>query len=164
MIESRNTFVCERAERASDFLTVFNSFTVKKVNFFTINVKFKVIFSSKSGGIFVQAIPPTQKSGGYIPPPPIPPGFTPVVPESFGNTILTYNITFYLREGDWFTPLLEKLRMPIIGVRAMGLRGGGPPPPPRIIQIAISGQNKSGNIRANPLDFRAINGKNIRAR
>ena len=47
---------------ASDFC--FNSFTVKRVNFFTINVKFKVILSSKSGGggIFVQAIPP--------PPPP----------------------------------------------------------------------------------------------
>ena len=74
-IESQNTFVCERAERASDF-GVFNSFTVKKVNFFTINVKFKVILSSKSGGgggIFVQAIPPPKKSGGggiYIPHPP----------------------------------------------------------------------------------------------
>ena len=68
MIESRNTFVCEQAERASDLKKVFNSFTVKKVNFFTINVKFKVIFSSKSGGggIFVQAIPPPppKKVGG----------------------------------------------------------------------------------------------------
>ena len=34
---------------------VFNSFTVKKVNFFTINVKSKVILSSKSGG-----------GGGYL--------------------------------------------------------------------------------------------------
>ena len=42
-IESQNTF-CVRASG------VFNSFTVKKVNFFTINVKFKVILSSKSGG------------------------------------------------------------------------------------------------------------------
>ena len=75
-IESQNTFVCKRAERASERLVFLNSFTVKKVNFFTINVNFKVILSSKSGGggIFVQAIPPTQKSGGggYIPP--IPPG------------------------------------------------------------------------------------------
>ena len=38
----------ERSERA--IFWVFNSFTVKKVNFFTINVKFKVILSSKSGG------------------------------------------------------------------------------------------------------------------
>ena len=44
-IESQNTFVCERA-----IFGVFNSFTVKKVYFFTINVKFKVILSSKSGG------------------------------------------------------------------------------------------------------------------
>ena len=62
---------------------VFNSFTVKKVIFFTINVKFKVILSSKSGGIFVQAIPPPPKKvwggGGYIPPIKAPPpGFTPV--------------------------------------------------------------------------------------
>ena len=64
----------ERSERAIS--GVFNSFTVKKVSFFTINVKFNVILSSKSGGggMFVQAIPPTQKGGGgiYIPhsPPP----------------------------------------------------------------------------------------------
>ena len=38
----------ERSERA--IFGVFNSFTVKKVNFFTINVNFKVILSSKSGG------------------------------------------------------------------------------------------------------------------
>ena len=30
------------------------------------------------GGMFVQAIPPTQKSGGDTSPPPSPPGFTPV--------------------------------------------------------------------------------------
>ena len=42
----------ERSERA--IFLVFNSSTVKKVNFFTINDKFKVILSSKSGGgIFV---------------------------------------------------------------------------------------------------------------
>ena len=62
-------YICVRAS-----FGVFNSFTVKKVIFFTINIKFQVILSSKSGGggIFVQAIPPcTQKSGGggggYIP-------------------------------------------------------------------------------------------------
>ena len=65
----------ERSERA--IFGGFNSFTVKKVSFFTINVKFKVILSSKSGGIFVHAIPPPKKVGGYIPHPP-PPGFTPV--------------------------------------------------------------------------------------
>ena len=54
------------------FFLVFNSFTVKKVNFFTINVKFKVILSSKSRGIFVQAIPPTRKGEGIHPPPPPP--------------------------------------------------------------------------------------------
>ena len=73
-------YICVRASGASErFLEVFNSFTVKKVSFFTINVKFKVILSSKSGGMFVQAIPPPKKvggGGGYIPP--IPPGFTPV--------------------------------------------------------------------------------------
>ena len=59
----------ERSERA--IFGVFNSFTVKKVSFFTINVKFEVILSSKSGGgMFVQAIPPTQKSGGIHPPHP----------------------------------------------------------------------------------------------
>ena len=63
--------MCERA-----IFGVVNSFTVKKVSFFTINVKFKVILSSKSGGGDVcTGHPPTQKSGGggYIP---IPPGFT----------------------------------------------------------------------------------------
>ena len=63
----------ERSERA--IFGGFNSFTVKKVSFFTINVKFKVILSSKSvgGGMFVQAIPPTQKSGGGGIHPPHPP-------------------------------------------------------------------------------------------
>ena len=67
-------YICVRASGASErFFGVFNSFTVKKINVYTINVKFKVILSSKSGGIFVQAIPPTQKvggGGGYIPPSP----------------------------------------------------------------------------------------------
>ena len=36
--------------------------------------------------------------------------------------------------------------------------------PPRIFQIAIFGQNKSGNIPAKPLGVCASNGKNIRAR
>ena len=60
----------ERSERA--IFGVFNSFTVKKVNFFTINVKFEVILSSNSGGIFVQAIPPPhpKKWGDTSPHPP----------------------------------------------------------------------------------------------
>ena len=67
----------ERSEQA--ILGVFNSFTVKKVSFFTINVKVKVILSSKSGGGDVcTGHPPTQKSGGGDTSP-IPPGFTPVV-------------------------------------------------------------------------------------
>ena len=44
------------------------------------------------------------------------------------------------------------------GVRPMGLGGRGLQPP-RIFQIAIFGQNKSGNIRVNLLDFRASNEK-----
>ena len=74
-IASQNTFVCERA-----IFVAFNSFTIKKVNFFTINVKFKVILSSKSGGyIFCTGHPPTQKVGGggvgyILHPPPPPPG------------------------------------------------------------------------------------------
>ena len=59
------------------FLEFLNSFAVKKVNFFTINVKFEVILSSKSGGMFVQAIPPPKKVGGGGTSP-HPPGFTPV--------------------------------------------------------------------------------------
>ena len=56
----------ERSERA--IFGVFNSFTVEKVRFFTINVKFKVILSSKSWGMFVQAIPPPKKVGEIHPP------------------------------------------------------------------------------------------------
>ena len=55
----------ERSERA--IFGVFNSFTVKKVNFFTINVKFKVILSSKSGGgggYLYRPSPPPKKVGG----------------------------------------------------------------------------------------------------
>ena len=57
-------YICVRA--SEQFLEFLMSFTVKKVSFFTINVKFKVILSSKSGGggMFVQAIPPPQKVGG----------------------------------------------------------------------------------------------------
>ena len=62
----------ERSERA--IFGVCNSFTVKRVSFFTINVKFKVILSSKSGGMFVQAIPLTQNSGGGGDTSPHPPG------------------------------------------------------------------------------------------
>ena len=76
-------YIRVRASGASEraIFGVFNSFTVKKVSFFTINVKFKGILSSKSGGMFVQVIPPPQKvggGGGIHPPSPPPPGFTPV--------------------------------------------------------------------------------------
>ena len=65
-IESQNTFVCERA-----IFEVLNSFTVKKVNFLTINVKFKVILSSKSvgGGGYLYSPSPTQKVGDTPHPP-----------------------------------------------------------------------------------------------
>ena len=73
----------ERSERA--IFGVFNSFTVKKVNFFTINVKFKVILSSKSGGDMCTSHPSHPKivcvwggGGGGIHTP-HPPGFTPVL-------------------------------------------------------------------------------------
>ena len=77
--------MCERAERLRAIFGVFDSFTDKKVNFYTINVKFKVILSSKSGGeIFVQAIPPPEKvGGGDVSPIQAPPPrdcFTPVPP------------------------------------------------------------------------------------
>ena len=81
-VESPNTnFVCERAERASDFW----SFTVKKVNFFTINVItiLSLSYLQKVGGgggeYLYRPSPHPKKVGGYIPPPPIPPGFTPVI-------------------------------------------------------------------------------------
>ena len=48
----------------------------------------------------------------------------------------------------------------------IGVRGGGAgraAAPPGILKIAIFGQQKSGNIRAKPLDFRASNGEDIRA-
>ena len=75
-IESQNTFVCERVSEW--FLEFLNSFAVKKVNFLTINVKFEVILSSKSGGDVCTGHPPTQKCGGGgihppIPTPPPPP-------------------------------------------------------------------------------------------
>ena len=60
----------ERSERA--IFGVFNSFTVKKVSFFTINVKFKVILSSKSvggGDVCTGHPPPPKKVGEYTPPP-----------------------------------------------------------------------------------------------
>ena len=47
----------------------------------------------------------------------------------------------------------------IIGVRPMGLGGGGGGSSP----LEFFGQ-KSGTIRDKPLDYRASNGKNIRAR
>ena len=69
----------ERSERA--IFWVFDSFTVKKGNFFTINVKFKVILSSKSGGgggggeYLYRPSPHPKKWGDTSPPPPPhPPG------------------------------------------------------------------------------------------
>ena len=51
-------YICVRAsERFLEFLIVLQ---LEKVNFFTINVKFKVILSSKGGGI----TPPPKKVGG----------------------------------------------------------------------------------------------------
>ena len=67
-------YICVPSER---IFGVINSFTVKKVNFFTINVKFKVILSSKSGGggdICTGLPPHPKKWEGYIPPSPPPPG------------------------------------------------------------------------------------------
>ena len=59
----------ERSERA--IFWVFNSFTVKKVNFITIHDKFKVILSSKSVGGYLYRPPPApQKLGSIHPPPP----------------------------------------------------------------------------------------------
>ena len=71
--QEKNT--CTGNTAKIEIFGVFNSFTVKKVNFFTINVKFKVILSSKSGGGDIcTGHPPTQNSGGGgIPPPPHPP-------------------------------------------------------------------------------------------
>ena len=85
--QNRKDRVSEYSVRASGAIFgIFNSFTVKEVNFFTINVKFKVILSSKSGGgggggIFVQAIPHPKSGGGGgdTTPQPPPPGFTPVI-------------------------------------------------------------------------------------
>ena len=65
--------MCERA-----IFGGFNSFTVKKVSFFTINVNLRLSYLQKvggGGGMFVQAIPPPKKVGGggihpLIPPPP----------------------------------------------------------------------------------------------
>ena len=77
-------YICVRASGASERFKK-NSFTVKKVNFYTINVKFNVILSSKSGGggNICTGHPPTQKSGGggggIHPPPPNPPGIYPMV-------------------------------------------------------------------------------------
>ena len=86
-IESQNTFVCERA-----IFGGFNSFTVKKVSFFTINVKFKVILSSKSGGggDVCTGHPPHPKSGGDRPTsiPPHPPGI-------YASAMRTLNFTSF---------------------------------------------------------------------
>ena len=62
----------ERSERA--IFWGFNSFTVKKINFFTINIKFEVILSLKSGGDICTGHPPPKKWGDVSPHPPPPPG------------------------------------------------------------------------------------------
>ena len=75
-------YICVRASEASERFLEFLIVLLKKVSFFTINVKFKVILSSKSGGgggCLYRPSPPPKKVGGYIPPSPPPPGFTPVV-------------------------------------------------------------------------------------
>ena len=60
----------ERSERA--IFGVFNSFTVKKVSFFTINVK--SYLQKVWGGCLYRPSPHPKKVGGYIPPSPPPPG------------------------------------------------------------------------------------------
>ena len=93
-------YICVPASGA--IFGVFNSFTVKKVNFFTINVKFKVILSSKSGGggIFVQAIPPPKKVGGGG-------GCIPPSPRDLRQwTEVKLNLTF--RNRIWFKPHLDR--------------------------------------------------------
>ena len=79
----------ERSERA--IFGVFNSVTVKKVNFFTINVKFKVILSSKSGG----------GGGGYIPP-------SPGIYASVTNHIHVCN-SIYKRRQFLFVHIAEEM-------------------------------------------------------
>ena len=64
-------YICVRASGASErFLEFLIVLQLEKVNFFTINVKFKVILSSKGGGDICTGHPPppTQKKwgGGYI--------------------------------------------------------------------------------------------------
>ena len=70
-------YICVRASGASErFLEFLIALQLKKVSFFTIHVKFKVILSSKSGGGGCLYRPsPHPKSGGgggggYIPPSP----------------------------------------------------------------------------------------------
>ena len=56
----------------------------------------RLSYLQKVGGIFVQAIPPTQKSGGGGDPPP-PPGFTPVTSslEKNCNKIIISLLSYY---------------------------------------------------------------------
>ena len=71
-------YICVRASGASErFLEFLIVLQIKRSISIQLNVKFKVILSSKSGGeIFVQAIPPPEKvgGGGMYPPSPPPPG------------------------------------------------------------------------------------------
>ena len=82
--------LCERA-----IFGVFNSFTVKKVNIFTINVKFKVILSSNSGGDVCTGHPPHPKKwGDTSPPPPSPPP-----PRIYASAIYLYiYLSIYLSD------------------------------------------------------------------
>ena len=67
-------YICVRASGAMRAIFgVLNSFTVKKVSFFTIMSNLRLSYLQKVGGMFVQAIPPTQKSGGDTSPHPPPP-------------------------------------------------------------------------------------------
>ena len=73
--QNRNDRVSECiCVRASDF-GVFNSFTVKKVNFFTIMSNLRLSYLQKWGGGCLyrpSPPPPPKKVGGIHPPPPSP--------------------------------------------------------------------------------------------
>ena len=138
-IESQN--ICVRASGASEqFFEFFNSFTVKKVSFFTINVKFKVILSSKSGGMFVQAIPPhPNKWGGGIHPP-SPPGFTPVLQynEDLEKAKRCFNIMSVVVNIIWRKK--KKKRNRLCSHRRRRWGGGHTASLPKIVNVINSGR------------------------